>query len=347
MNEAACVAFLGWALPRLQLSPPGFRRVRGQVCKRIGRRLKALGLGGLDEYRGYLEQHPDEWGVLDGMCRVSVSRFYRDATVFDHIRDRVLPDLARAAQQRGAGSLNVWSAGCAAGEEPYTLLLAWRFAVAANFPGVDLRIVATDADPHALERARAGCYRPSSVKELPRPWLQAFQPRNGLLCLDPALRQQVDFRHHDLREPPPEGPFDLVLCRNLLFTYFEEPLRTQVAQRLIARLIPEGVLMIGAREQLDHTRARADSGCAGGSRMFHRSVWLTFVRPDAFGEDEPGSSQDCMWNLPNDEERGPGRAQTPPARYSGIRDPSRERQQNADHCPAEHCNRRGARATSG
>jgi chemotaxis protein methyltransferase CheR len=254
VNEAACAAFLGWALPRLQLSPPGFRRVRGQVCKRIGRRLKALGLGGLDEYRGYLEQHPDEWGVLDGMCRVSVSRFYRDATVFDHVRDRLLPDLARAAQQRGAGSLKVWSAGCAAGEEPYTLLLVWRFAVAANFPNVDLRIVATDADTHALERARAGCYRPSSVKQLPRPWLQAFQPRNGLLCLDPALRQRVEFRHHDLREPPPEGPFDLVLCRNLLFTYFEEPLRTQVAQRLIARLIPEGVLIIGAREQLDHTR---------------------------------------------------------------------------------------------
>jgi chemotaxis protein methyltransferase CheR len=254
VNDRACADFLRWALPHLQLSPPGFRRVRGQVCKRLGRRLKALGLGDVDAYRHHLEAHPNEWGVLEGLCRISVSRFYRDAVVFDHLRDQVLPALARAARHRGARSLAAWSAGCAAGEEPYTLLLAWRFAVAPQFPGLDLRIVATDADAHALERARAGWYRPSSVKQLPRAWLEAFQPGDGRLCLDAGLRQQVEFRQHDLREAPPDGPFDLVLCRNLLFTYFEEPLRTQVAEQVIDRLAPGGVLVIGAREGMDHAR---------------------------------------------------------------------------------------------
>ena len=182
------------------------------------------------------------------MCRISVSRFYRDAVVFNHLRDQVLPALARAARHRGAHPLAVWSAGCAAGEEPYTLLLAWRFAVAPQVPGVDLRIVATDADAHALERARAGCYRPSSMKKMPRAWLEAFKPGDGRLSLDAGLRQQVEFRQHDLREAPPDGPFDLVLCRNLLFTYFEEPLRTQTVEQEIESLAPGGVLVTGARE---------------------------------------------------------------------------------------------------
>ncbi len=78
---------------------PGFRKVRRQVCKRISRRIGALGLSGEAAYRARLESNPDEWGVLASLCRVTISRFYRDRGVFDHIGDVVLPRLARRARE--------------------------------------------------------------------------------------------------------------------------------------------------------------------------------------------------------------------------------------------------------
>ena len=113
-------ALLQWALPRLDLAWPGFRKVRGQVCKRVRRRMKRLGLADFDAYRARLEADPKEWRVLDGFCRITISRFFRDRGAFEVLRRVVLPEIARrsAAEQRPA---RIWSAGCASGEEPYTV----------------------------------------------------------------------------------------------------------------------------------------------------------------------------------------------------------------------------------
>jgi len=271
MRDPACVQFLQWAVPRLGLHWPGFRRVRQQVCKRLGRRCKALGLADLDGYRRYLDSHVEEWRVLAGFCRISVTRFYRDRGVFDALRDRVLPWLANEAGGSGERLVTSWSAGCAAGEEPYTLAMVWRLAVAPRFPAVGLRIVASDADPHAIERAHEACYRPSSMKELPADWrATAFQPTGDLQCLRAEFRSMVELRCEDLRASMPDGLFDLILCRNLVFTYFAEPLRAEVARRIVARLSPCGVLVIGAHEDLDH----AGLGLApypGCERAFRRA----------------------------------------------------------------------------
>ena len=272
MHQRACAEFLQWALPHLQLLPGAFQRVRGQVCKRLRRRIQALGLAGWDGYRSYLQANPGEWRELEAMTRISVSRFYRNAPVFDALRDRVLPTLAEAAAARGAEALAVWSAGCASGEEPYTLALLWRFAPPPAPARLGLRIVASDADQAALERARTGCYRPSSLKELPRAWRTAFEPRDGWLCLVPPVRATVEFQRRDLHEAPPRGPFDLVLCRNLLFTYFAEPLRTQMARRLIATMVPGGALLAGAREQVDHVALGLEQLDDAVPGLFRRSA---------------------------------------------------------------------------
>jgi chemotaxis protein methyltransferase CheR len=101
MTDRECVEFLQWALPRLGLRWPGFRKVRGQVHKRIARRMSELSLTRLSEYRDYLETHSNEWELLDGLSRISISRFYRDRDVFNRLRDEILPDLARTARCRG------------------------------------------------------------------------------------------------------------------------------------------------------------------------------------------------------------------------------------------------------
>src|SRR5262245_46489236 len=123
MKDADCVALLQWALPRLALRWEGFRNVRGQVCKRIARRTAELGLGPIAASRPYLEAHPEEWSFVEGLCRVTISRFFRDRGVFDRLRLEILPELAVA---RSEGAVRAWSAGCASGEEPYTLAIVWQ-----------------------------------------------------------------------------------------------------------------------------------------------------------------------------------------------------------------------------
>ena len=251
MKNEDCVAFLRWALPRLRLRWPGFRRVRRQVCKRIARRCCELGLEDVAAYRTYLEAHEEEWRRLDGFCRIPISRFYRDRGVFDDLGGTVLPALGLAARARGAAVLRAWSAGCASGEEPFSLALLWRFAVAPDFPGLGLEVVASDVDRQLLERARRGEYGAGSLRELPAAWrAEAFQRRGALYCLRPAFRRGVAFRRQDLRETRPREQFDLVLCRNLAFTYFDEALQREVLARLVAALRPGGALILGRHERL-------------------------------------------------------------------------------------------------
>ena len=121
MIDTECVRFLQWALPQLHMRWPGFRKVRKQVCKRLGRRLKELGLVDTDAYRQYLVQQPEEWLILDRLCRVVVTRFYRDKRVFETLVEEVLPELATTALAAGDKTLRCWSIGSASGEEPYTL----------------------------------------------------------------------------------------------------------------------------------------------------------------------------------------------------------------------------------
>lgn len=251
ITDSEGARFLQWGLPRLKLRWAGFRKVRRQVYKRIGRRLRQLGLPSLEAYRSYLETHPDEWGALDTLCWISISRFYRDRDVFQRLEEEVLPQLANMAWARGDSELRCWSAGCAGGEEPYTLAILWLKRVAPSFPAVHLQIIATDIDTAAVERARRGCYRPSSLKQLPEEMrAQAFIRTDDELCLKGEYRAAVTFAKEDIRKGAPEGRFHLILCRNLVFTYFDEELQRDIMRRLTASLEPGAALIVGKRERL-------------------------------------------------------------------------------------------------
>lgn len=250
-QDEACVAFLRWALPRLRLRWQGFRKVRRQVCRRIHERLRALEVADLDAYRGYLEEHPGEWSELGLLCTASISRFCRDRSVFEALAREVLPQLAAACEARHRSPLRCWSVGCASGEEPYSLNILWHLELAAVHPGVRLEVLATDVDASLLARAERGRYRASSLRELPAVWLDAaFQPAEDQLLLRPEFQEAVELRRSDLRTEVPDERFDLILCRNLAFTYFEEDLQREVLARLVGRLLPGGALVIGLHERL-------------------------------------------------------------------------------------------------
>lgn len=248
MDKSDCTNFLQWALPQLRLRWSGFRKVRAQVCKRLQRRLDELELPDLNAYRSYLEHHLEEWSVLDDCCQITISRFYRDRAVFDRLRQDILPSLA----QRVANSpLRLWSAGCASGEESYTLALIWHFSIKPQFPNLPLRIIATDADAYLLERAERGCYPEGSLRELPTEWQnQAFTQSEEEYCIRPEFQEAIAFHQQDIRQQMPEDSFPLILCRNLAFTYFQPDLQGEILQRLQGRLIPEGMLVVGRKETL-------------------------------------------------------------------------------------------------
>ena len=298
MRDQECVALLQWALPRLGLRWPGFRRVRRQVCKRISRRMAELGLPDTAAYRARLEADPAEWSVLDAYCWISVSRFYRDRGVFEDLAGAILPELARAAIARDRHTLRAWSAGCASGEEPYSLRLAWDFGVAPALPDAELHIAATDASPALLERAKRAVYAASALKELPAGWRSsAFDGLDGSYRLREKFRSGVQFRQQDIRKAMPAGRFDLIpaglqlqaeyrasttfarqdlltetpndcfdltLCRNLAFTYFEPDLQRAILGRLVKRLVPGGALLVGAHEALPEPAAVVPSAGTPG-----------------------------------------------------------------------------------
>lgn len=230
---------------------PGFRKVRGQVRKRLSRRIRELGLEDLDQYQAYLHAHPEEWAALDDCCRITISRFFRDRAVFDALRNPILPDLGWAVRSRGGVAIRAWSAGCASGEEPYSLSLAWALDARRRAPDVEFEIVASDGDEQMLARARLGCYGPGTLKELPKGWVDtAFEPVRDEFCLRELFRRRVELVQQDIREEMPAGVFELVMCRNLVFTYFDSSLQTLLLERILQRLRPGGILVLGAHEQL-------------------------------------------------------------------------------------------------
>ena len=243
--------FLQWALPQLHLRWPGFRKVRTQVRKRVQRRIRSLHLAGPGAYRRFLLAHPEEWLLLDTLCRITISRFYRDRGVQELLADRIIPGLANRARQTGNAHLRIWSAGCSSGEEPYTLVLLWAMQLQQRYPDIRFQVLATDIDAQLLNRARTACYPFSSLKALPAAWREsAFSSVNGHYCLQPAYKDPVLFVEHDIRDPLPATNMHLILCRNLVYTYFETELQREITQRLLAALQPGGLLVLGSHEVL-------------------------------------------------------------------------------------------------
>jgi len=268
VNDEDCTAFLQWALPRLGLRWPGFRKVRHQVCKRIGRRMSELGLADPAQYRARVEADAAEWRILDQSCHITISRFFRDRGVFETLCRRVLPDIAARAREE-AREARIWSAGCASGEEAYTLKILWNLEIARSCPGVPLALVATDADPTMLARAQAACFKATSLRELPPHLLEpGFERVGSLLRVRAEHRAGIVFLDQDLRSEAPSAHFDLVLCRYVAFTYFALPLQERVLARIEERLGSGGYLAIGSHERLPPAGGSTLMPLAGAAHIF-------------------------------------------------------------------------------
>lgn len=183
--------------------------------------------------------------------------FFRDRAFFQALREHVLPECATTLK-RSSGQrhrLRIWSAGCSTGQECYSLAMLIRDLVADRVFGLQERhfnILASDISADALETARAGHYgRAAVARGLSQTLLERhFRRRGNHWVIEESLRQMVQFRCFDLLHPPADlGPFDLILCRNVLI-YFDPPARQRVCHSLYRTMQAGGYLALGSAESL-------------------------------------------------------------------------------------------------
>jgi chemotaxis protein methyltransferase CheR len=249
--------FLRTTLPALGLRWRRFRS--GAIRRRIVGRLQELGVSSLAEYRSYLFAHREEQRLLTDQLTVTISRFWRNRFLFDALARTWLPALL--ARLKPGERLRAWSAGCACGEEPYSLLLLWNEHFARS--GHELRLVATDADRRCLHRARAGRYPASSLRELPLPFRpRYFETEGGDSVINLEFRERVVWLEHNLFWDSPLPDNHLILCRNVAYSYFTEPVQQEITRRFHEALLPGGLLVVGRKDRLppgtEHLFRRAE-----------------------------------------------------------------------------------------
>ncbi len=218
--------------------------------RRIGVRMRAAGCSDYLEYRRLVRRDREEGGRLINDLTINVTEFFRDEDVYAVIREEVIPRLIRDKRESGTRSLRAWSAGCASGEEPYSLSVLFLDALSRERDAGEwaLRITATDLDDKAIAKAREGVYE--SVKMPPGLLLDDyFEPREGGLAVKEGVGRPVRFLCLDIMQRPPLRHLDLILCRNVLI-YFEREKQQHILEIFKRCLRPGGFLVLGKSEAI-------------------------------------------------------------------------------------------------
>lgn len=224
---------------------------RPTIVRRLARRFAAVGVEELAGYRRYLGEHPEEYRQLVNTFLIKVTEFFRDPEQFEYLRDEVLPRIIERSQQSDE-QIRMWSAGCATGEEAYSLAILLSDALAATESespaGPDVRIFATDLDEGAVDHARRGIYPASALSVLSEEQVSRyFEEIGGLYYVRQPIRSMIIFGEHDLAQRSPFPRLDLVVSRNVLI-YFTPELQRRTLQLFAFSLKDDGYLMLGASE---------------------------------------------------------------------------------------------------
>lgn len=235
-------------LQYLGLSWRGYRKVRKGVKKRISRHMRQLGCQNMTAYLEKLEKKEEDKKHCEQMMTVPISRFFRDRKLWE-----VLGNEISELIQDHKEEVNVWSAGCACGEEVYSLKIIWHRLAALVVHPPKLRIIATDMNPVCLQRAKAALYRSSSLREVPVQFRSLYFHENSdrkLYAVKDFLKKDIEWRRHHLSSDTPGSQFHIVLLRNNLLTYYQEEFKKSAFQKVVNCICDGGILIIGSHEEL-------------------------------------------------------------------------------------------------
>jgi two-component system CheB/CheR fusion protein len=225
------------------------------ILRRISRRMAVTHAGNLRDYLDYLRAHPDEITELVKAFLIKVTGFFRDPEAFDFLKRTVLPELIDRARQNGR-ILRIWSAGCATGEEAYSMALLIADQLGPDFPEWSVKIFATDVASDAISFARRGLYPENVLSDLPEDYRDHFFERvEHSYRVSKILREAVIFGQQDISRGVPFPRIDLVVCRNLLI--YLKPELQQTVLDLFAYSLHQslGYLFLGKAETARPTKA--------------------------------------------------------------------------------------------
>jgi chemotaxis methyl-accepting protein methylase len=235
-------------LSALDLSWPGYRKVRKGAKKRVARHMQALGCPTIDEYLAVLDADPASEAACRRHLTVSISRFFRDRGLWQWL-SQTLPEMARGIAGK---EMRVLSAGCASGEEAYSFRMLWEDLREAGHDLPDLHLTGIDMNPDYLDRARKGRYPRSSLREVPDACRERYfnrSPGGKRYRVKAVLREEIGWHRQDLlAEGPDSGPWHLIFLRNNLLTYCRPALARPALERIVERLAPGGLLIVGSHE---------------------------------------------------------------------------------------------------
>ena len=232
-----------------EMSWTGYRRVRKGVKKRIRRHMRELNCTDIDSYIEYLKTHPDADLQCNTLLTVPISRFFRDRRLWSDLAETHIPELINIFP----GRIRAWSAGCAGGEEAFSLRILWHHLEKEKGSMPALEILATDSNPECIQRAEKGLYQQSSLREVKEDSRSLFfskQRKGKHYQLSPDLIASVTFGQQDLFQQIPDRDFQIIFLRNNLLTYHQHWIIRPLFDNILNCLTPGGLLIIGAHEKL-------------------------------------------------------------------------------------------------
>lgn len=223
------------------------------VYSRLAKRLRILGLKTFSDYCAAVRENDDERNSMIAALTTNVTRFFREPHHFEHLRTEIIAPLADSA--RKGKRVRLWSAACSTGQEPYSMALT-VLSVIPEAASLDIRILATDLNPHVVARGKAGCFQKEELGDVPAnlraKWFQAAPAdnRQPMVKASDELRSLVSFRELNLMGSWPfNGPFDAIFCRNVVI-YFDRETQSTIWNRLGKLLRAQGALYIGHSERV-------------------------------------------------------------------------------------------------
>ena len=221
--------------------------------KRVGRRLRELGLGGFGAYHFELRRAggDEEVATLVDLLTTNETYFFRERSQLKALVEEIVPEMLLHRSPGSTRPISIWSAGCSSGEEPYSIVaLAMETGLE---PGRDLRVYASDISRPVLTRSRRGVYRASSFRETSDELRNRyFVEKDALFRVCDEVKKHVDFIHLNLLDESKIallGTMDVILCRNVII-YFDGETKRRVIQTFYDRLRPGGYLLLGHSESL-------------------------------------------------------------------------------------------------
>ncbi|MFA6217889.1 MAG: protein-glutamate O-methyltransferase CheR [Candidatus Omnitrophota bacterium] len=220
------------------------------VLRRLRVRMSNLKLERYTDYQGYIQKTPEEFGFLLNTLGVNVTEFFRDKEVFQALRSIVIPEILTRKAQNNNRLIRIWSAACATGEEPYSLAIMLKEELLTR-QDFSFRIIATDMDREALDKAAKAEYKDNELKKLDKKTLDKYfiPAYNNVYKLKDEIKGLVKFQQHNLITEPYLQFMDLICCRNIMI-YLTRYQQEEFTRKFYDALNAKGYLAVGKVENV-------------------------------------------------------------------------------------------------